>query len=377
MINIATYVISDTHFDHEKILEFTNRPFKTVGEMDNTLIENWNNIITNDDTVIHCGDFAFGGSEEIRNYASQLNGNIILIRGNHDRKGIKFFEDCGFEVSREKVSKKQYIYTLGIVKDNEIHRYILSHAPLPDNLIPDEFINMHGHLHDYPLSDKFDKSKHRCVSVECIDYKPLRLDKKVNKNNRKGEENNMNLSKGTKIRQIKAYGFLYHKNEEFEIYSNNGEIIEIKNCERDSRFAIKSNEFDTYFRVVEDENNNEKEYAIQEVFNDFPEGTLFDCFGYTCKVSNNSLYYSNDDFWEEVTIYKKWINAKFKLIKQDKQVDFMEALRLFHEECKDIYCVHNENKILYKYNEEGYLEDSTEISVRDEEILFGKWYVVE
>lgn len=76
------YFTSDTHLGHKKIIEYCNRPFKDVYLMDKAIVENWNEVVSDDDTVYHLGDFAFGG---IKNYLPHLNGNIILIRGNHDR----------------------------------------------------------------------------------------------------------------------------------------------------------------------------------------------------------------------------------------------------------------------------------------------------
>jgi calcineurin-like phosphoesterase family protein len=164
------FTISDTHFGHTNILNYCDRPFKTVQDMDKYIIDKWNKTVTNDDTIIHCGDFALVPGEEIRNYAQQLNGHKILIRGNHDRKGIGFFESCGFEVIREKY------YTLGFIKDNgEVCKYVFSHAPISDNLIPDEMINIHGHIHNVQLSQEFQQDKHFCVSCEMIDYTPLKL----------------------------------------------------------------------------------------------------------------------------------------------------------------------------------------------------------
>lgn len=74
---------SDTHFKHSKILEFCNRPFNTIEEHDQTLINNWNSVIGPDDTVFHLGDFVFGGFPKWKEIRDQLNGHIILIVGNH------------------------------------------------------------------------------------------------------------------------------------------------------------------------------------------------------------------------------------------------------------------------------------------------------
>lgn len=157
------YVISDTHFGHENIIKYCNRPFKSVNEMDSYMIQQWNKTVHNDDIVIHCGDFCFGNSEKIKDYANQLNGQKILILGNHDRKGKRFFLNSGFD----EVYNKTFVF----------NNFIFSHAPLQDDQIPTDTLNLHGHIHNYPLNSKFNKDIHKCVSVECLipAYIPIEL----------------------------------------------------------------------------------------------------------------------------------------------------------------------------------------------------------
>lgn len=77
---------SDTHFGHGNIIKYCNRPFATVGDMDKTLIANWNSVVGKEDIVYHLGDFAFGRvtKEYVSQVAKQLNGKIRFIFGNHD-----------------------------------------------------------------------------------------------------------------------------------------------------------------------------------------------------------------------------------------------------------------------------------------------------
>lgn len=80
---------SDTHWFHQKIIEFCNRSFVSVEEMNEKLIENWNSVVNPTDTVFHLGDFCFGGSQAWNSVLDRLNGNILLIKGNHDEKNLK------------------------------------------------------------------------------------------------------------------------------------------------------------------------------------------------------------------------------------------------------------------------------------------------
>lgn len=83
------YYISDLHFGHKNCLAFDNRPFKTIEEHDQTIINNWNNVVGIDDDVYLLGDISWYGSSKTLELFNQLNGNIHLIKGNHDDKILK------------------------------------------------------------------------------------------------------------------------------------------------------------------------------------------------------------------------------------------------------------------------------------------------
>jgi len=149
--------IADTHFGHSKIIEYENRPFKNVEEMDRTLINNWNSVVDKRDTVWHLGDFFLTYTERQFEIFDQLNGKIILIRGNHDHQtDTKLIDRLGF----------QEVYDSLVLKD----KYILTHRPIECN---NNYFNIHGHTHSQREND----TNHYCVSVEVIGYKPIRLDK--------------------------------------------------------------------------------------------------------------------------------------------------------------------------------------------------------
>jgi calcineurin-like phosphoesterase family protein len=86
------YFTSDAHFGHENIIKYCKRPFKNIKEMDETIIKNWNSKVKLGDIVFYVGDFCLSKSSEAPNsrkdafeyYRSQLNGDIIFFRGNHD-----------------------------------------------------------------------------------------------------------------------------------------------------------------------------------------------------------------------------------------------------------------------------------------------------
>lgn len=77
-----TWMTSDHHFGHENIIRLSNRPFASVEEMDEMLIQYWNSLVKPHDEVFHLGDFHWEGGAEI---IQRLNGKIILVLGNHDK----------------------------------------------------------------------------------------------------------------------------------------------------------------------------------------------------------------------------------------------------------------------------------------------------
>ena len=156
------FVIGDTHFGHSNIIKYCNRPFRDVEEMDRVLIKNWNETVSNQDIVIHLGDFALCTRERAKEICSQLNGKKILIKGNHDNWTDDFYRNIGFDY----VSKFPIIY--GGTPDNKGF-YMMSHAPLMlSETTP--YWNFYGHVHN---DSKFaDTSTSKCVCVERVGYKP-------------------------------------------------------------------------------------------------------------------------------------------------------------------------------------------------------------
>lgn len=90
------FFTSDTHFFHENILKSCHRPFSSIKEMDSVLIDNWNKVVPQDGIVFHLGDFAWGNKLQMyQDLIPKLNGEIILIKGNHDEKNLpRNREEC-------------------------------------------------------------------------------------------------------------------------------------------------------------------------------------------------------------------------------------------------------------------------------------------
>ena len=88
---MTVWFTGDHHFGHANIMRHCGRPFSTVDEMDEALVENWNSLVKTDDLVYHVGDFAWWRwpQERIDAQVKKLHGRKYLIYGNHDRDGVK------------------------------------------------------------------------------------------------------------------------------------------------------------------------------------------------------------------------------------------------------------------------------------------------
>lgn len=180
--NSKTYFISDTHFNHKNIIKYCNRPFKDVEEMNRIMIQNWNNMVTDFDTVFHLGDVALTIESDMKEIIPNLRGKKILIRGNHDNKSKEFFRNLGFD----------FIPDSPLRLNNE--KLILSHKPLRDSEIPVGYVNIHGHIHNNSLNrinpitneaeypeNLYSERLYINVSVDVIDFKPISLGKLLRK----------------------------------------------------------------------------------------------------------------------------------------------------------------------------------------------------
>lgn len=141
---MRTFFTSDLHFGHENVLMFDNRPFASVDEMDEELIRRWNNKVEKGDLVYVLGDFIWkAANNEAVNIIKRLNGQIILIKGNHDR----FIKNAG--AKKMLAGLKDYDDICVALSDGTVRRCILSHYFMPFyNGHRNNAIHLHGHSHN-------------------------------------------------------------------------------------------------------------------------------------------------------------------------------------------------------------------------------------
>lgn len=158
------FLIADTHFFHQKILEFEKeaRPFSSVEEMNEAIVQNWNRVVTKRDTVWHLGDVCFGHADNL-SILDRLNGTKNLVMGNHDQHGVR-----------------EYIkYFNKIEAAKKYDGYLLTHVPIHESQFYRFKGNVHGHLHSKRVmyyDDMYGEGvdgNYVNVSCEQIDLTPI------------------------------------------------------------------------------------------------------------------------------------------------------------------------------------------------------------
>lgn len=155
------FVTADTHFFHGDLLgmdDFAPRPFPDVQTMNNTIIENWNNKVGENDTVYHLGDIALyftkpakRSYEAVFHVLDQLNGHLVLIKGNHDSRALfKYLAAHNYQFGGR---PKFEFHDVGVLLKYDHRQYYLTHYPLMMGIVK-QIINLHGHIHHYSVPVK-------------------------------------------------------------------------------------------------------------------------------------------------------------------------------------------------------------------------------
>lgn len=160
MTNI--WFTADTHFGHSNIIKYSNRPFENIEDMDETLINNWNKVVTKNDVVYHLGDFCF---RDFKKYFSRLNGkNIFIIKGSHDKGISQYIDSTDLITIKPDKLLDEYGNNISITLCHySMRSWYLSHYASWHL-----FGHHHGNLE--PLGLSFD------VGVDCWDYFPISLE---------------------------------------------------------------------------------------------------------------------------------------------------------------------------------------------------------
>lgn len=179
--NNMIWFTSDLHFYHEKILEFNpSRKTifgKTIQESNEAMIAAWNKRIGKRDTIYILGDLTFGSVDEKRKLLQRLNGNKILILGNHDKVSedqSKFFNHVT-QIKNMKFKKSVHPFLL---EDLEV---VMCHFPMLSWEHREKgTVMLHGHCHG--KLDNFNKESKTLrvdvgIDAELANYDFISLEK--------------------------------------------------------------------------------------------------------------------------------------------------------------------------------------------------------
>jgi calcineurin-like phosphoesterase family protein len=152
------FAISDLHLFHNNILKFTNRPYSSLDEMHQDIVDEWNDVIPKGAVVYHLGDLSFLKAKKMEDQKplyeilNRLNGTIVFLKGNHDYsnywkhhkeaveagllKNGRYFEDSPYKEVRVRCEK---------IKT----KFVMCHYPIISwNMQHHGSIHIHGHCHN-------------------------------------------------------------------------------------------------------------------------------------------------------------------------------------------------------------------------------------
>ena len=165
----TTFLVSDTHFGHEKTCTVFKRedgsplrPFASAEEMDEAMVARWNDRVGPKDKVYHLGDVVI--NRKALKTLSRLNGDKVLIKGNHDIFRLEEYTP----------------YFRDIRAYHVMNGMILSHIPVHESNLYRFGTNIHGHLHSnrvmvynrHTREEQVDP-RYWCACVEQTDFRPI------------------------------------------------------------------------------------------------------------------------------------------------------------------------------------------------------------
>lgn len=161
---MTTWFTSDIHFGHENIIEYSERPFDGVPQMNAAIVSHWNQVVAPDDIVYIVGDLCMGKMDDSLPVVSQLQGRLRLIPGNHDRlhpmyRSKKHYDtwdgryrdEAGIEVVKSVLCRIDVGHHRSVLfchfpyagdHTGETDRYVSERPPDKGEML------VHGHVHD-------------------------------------------------------------------------------------------------------------------------------------------------------------------------------------------------------------------------------------
>ena len=191
---------ADSHYGHVNILEYCNRPFANVHEMDETLIANHNELVKPRDVVYNLGDFGLADPEHLESILNRLNGRIRFIQGNHDgwmsklgQDGLNLAHRFGRLRNVEWIKRYHELEGPRLMAGKRKVKICLFHFAIGSwHCVHRGSWMLHGHSHgqykcSWPISFKHGKIVD--VGVDSWDYSPVSMDQLADLMSTLGTEN--------------------------------------------------------------------------------------------------------------------------------------------------------------------------------------------
>lgn len=186
----SVFLVSDTHFGHQGVCRFMRndgvtklRPWDNADEMDEAMVKAWNETVKPNDKVYHLGDVVI--NRKALKTLARLNGDKILIKGNHDIFRLDEYTPYFRDIRGYHVMKGM----------------ILSHVPVHHESLGRFGTNIHGHLHSNRVM-RLDRGRevvdvrYHCVCVEQTDFRPILFEDVVKRIKEEGGEVEMRQGNG-------------------------------------------------------------------------------------------------------------------------------------------------------------------------------------
>lgn len=162
------FVTSDTHFGHSRAFIYEPRGFHSVEEMDNAIIQRWNEVVSNEDEIYHLGDVMLNDNDHGLKCLQQLNGKIHLVCGNHDSNNRRaLYTTCSNVIEVVDALRLNY----------KGYHFFMTHYPCFTGNLEKESLkqctcNLFGHTHqktnfyqDIPFMYHVGVDSHNCTPV--------------------------------------------------------------------------------------------------------------------------------------------------------------------------------------------------------------------
>lgn len=159
------FVISDTHFGHANMLKFTRtngdllREFDDVDHMNETIVNNWNNVVGDDDIIYHLGDVYFADGHKV---LPRLKGRKRLLVGNHDNPKSEHL--------------LKHFQKIMLWREFAEFNCIMTHVPVHESSLYKRKYNLHGHVHAGEHRGLVQDERYINCCVEVNDYRPRAIE---------------------------------------------------------------------------------------------------------------------------------------------------------------------------------------------------------